>query len=364
MLTEKEKKVGIIMLIISVVLLMTFIIVTVHKARTNVGIRGTGVAAGEAATLVAVRTSLMPKWDGDLSDYKLNSSMSQAVTDGVQRRLLLEVQGEMAIEQAVEQAQEQAEFEEYKATPIDYDGLRSRMTAGNIHGNPVPEDVPSDDKSLMSLFGPITDCVTVSDLTMAGYNVSATSLGYCYGLADGATVSGNSIDTLYYNAIVPSYAEGTYFAFKMTPDGRETLGGNEKLMLALPNNYAELVDYINSDMTVDELIETGAISLYEEVGDAESDSEAFVYFDNIYEAANAEYDTFYSNFLSSTEQLFVVHIVNGEACLEKYAVANVWGEEYEEDPDYTPDESLGEDDIPTPGGIAVSIPLFTGYYAW
>ena len=363
MLTEKEKKVGIIMLIISVVLLMTFIIVTVHKARANVGIRGTGVAAGETATLVAVRTSLMPKWDGDLSDYKLNSSMSQAVTDGVQRRLLLEVQGEMAIEQAVEEAQAQAEFEEYKATPIDYDSLRSRMTAGNVHGNPVPEDVPSDDKSLMSLFGPITDCVTVSDLTMAGYNVAATSLGYCYGITDGATVSGNSIDTLYYNVIVPGYAEGTYFAFKMTPDGRETLGGNEKLMLALPNNYAELVDYINSDMTVDELIETGAISLYEEVGDEESAT--VIYYDNLYSAADIEYDTFYSNFLSSTEQLFVVHIVNGEACLERYAVASVWGEEFVSDSDYDYDEEeLEEGEMPTPQGNMMSVPLFTGYYAW
>ena len=362
MLTEKEKKVGIIMLIISVVLLMTFIIVTVHKARTNVGIRGTGVAAGEAATLVAVRTSLMPKWDGDLSDYKLNSSMSQAVTDGVQKRLLMEVQGEMAIEQAVEQAQEQAEFEEYKDTPIDYDSLRSRMTAGNVHGNPVPEDVPSDNKSLMSLFGPSTDCITVSDLTMLGYNVPASYLNNVYALSDGATVSGNSIDALYYNVIVPGYAEGTYFAFKMTPEGREILGGNEKLMLALPENYEELTGYINSDTTLDELVESGTVAFYENSG---TEGEEPFSYSNVYEAAHVYYETTFSEFLSSTEQLFVVHIVNGEACLEKYAVANVWGEEFVSDSEYDYDEEELEDgEMPTPEGEMVSVPLFTGYYAW
>lgn len=360
MLTDKEKKIGIIMLIVSAVLVVALIVGKIVFAK-NGGIHGSGVSNGDESKKVVPVTLISTMfYDTTLGESRYDCSLSTPATLDVYADMVHDAEGAMAVAQEQNRQEEINAQQERKEASVDYStpnaytgALAFAMHSADVEG----EGLTFDTKSVTGKFVPLTDVVSKASLALCNIFYDSSNLKEVRALEDGALAEGNSIQRFYSDIIVPNYTEGTYCAYLATEDSLTHLGGNELLILLL--NYVPAEDvakYIEDGETLDSLVESGKISLETAV------SEGVGQFDNVYDMCNIGYAYSCMNPFGATEQLIVVHLVNGRVYKENYAVANLIGTSAEVDEESSNiDPESGE---VIPNIKEVEVPMFTGYYCW
>jgi hypothetical protein len=366
MLTEKEKKIGIIMLIIGAIVLIAIIMVRVYTNRNNQGIRGSGISDGEeraALTNVKIMTPMF--YDNALGENRGESALSQPAALGVIADLIRETDASAAIAEQQARQEDLDAQQERKETPIDYSDTSAFMSdmpyalySRAVEGDELAFDTKSMTGSAVSL----PSVVSEASLALCGIFYDYSTLDGVRAFEAGALSEGNSVQRLYSDALSANYAEGTYCAYIATKDSMQYIGGNELLVLLLGGVSAEdVANYTAEGETLDDLVKTGKVSLETEVGDP-AEGGGVNSFSSVYDMCNIGYDACYVEPLGASEQLIVVHLVNNRVYVENYAVGNLIGVTTEDDPEsggYDPES--GEY---IPGVKEVEMPVFTGYYCW
>ena len=361
MLTEKDKKAGIIMLICGAVFIIGIIIFRVVDGRNAGGVRGSGLSGDkDDAVTMEIRQITPTFYNSSFSDEKQQIALSQASAYDVYANLVYESEGETAISSYLAEVEALEEQKALRYDTVDYSEMINAMTSSVVgSGIPVGDSMLSDDKSVTSTFEKLYDVVPQAALMLADNSKNYGGLGNAYAYQQGSlSVSANSIDALYTNVIVPSYTEGTYSAFRVTQDGVYCIGGDDVFALFMYMDSGVVLDYINRGETLQGLLDSGVLSLDILVGEGEF-AETY---DSIYSLCGISYDEYYMNTLNATEMLVVIHIVNNKVYTEKYAVGNVWG--ITTDYDTVAETVVTEDGGELPVYEEKEVPVFTGYYCW
>lgn len=360
MLTDKEKKIGIIMLICSAVAVILLIVIKIFTAKGS-GIHGSGVSdGGENVKVVPVSAFSTIFYETDLGESRYGCSLSQPAMLGVYADMIHEVDSAVAVTQEQTRQQDLEAQQERMETPIDHSnpsGLLADMAYAINYADVEGDALAFDTKSMTGSAAPLSNVVSEASLALCGIYLDYSNMNRVRAFKDGALADGNSVRKLYSEVLSANYAEGTYCAYIATADSFEHIGGNELLILLLGGVSADdVAKYIADGETLDGLVDSGKVSLETAVAGGVS------YFHNAYELCNIGYDAGYVETFGASEQLIVVHLVSGQVYVENYAVGNLVGVSTEEDPEaggFDPDS--GEY---FPGVKEVEIPVFKGYYCW
>ena len=362
MLTEKEKKIGIRMLIIGAVVLVGLIVFRIYENKANQGVRGSGVSDGtERATLLPVGIDT-PDFYASALGNNGDCSLAQPAAYGVVSDLVRETNAAISAEEMIARQEEIDARDEMEKEPADLTEIASRSTSDTFASQSRyvgDVDIPKDDKSFTSNFVDLMDVVNGGELASWGVHYEYSNLDRTRGLLEGSRADNNSISRLYSEVIAPTYAEGSYCAFSVSSNGVTYLGGNESVCLLLDETKSveDVASYVNAGDSFDSLLEKGVISLEYRLDD---EGEPFVY-DSAYDIFGISYDTYYVETLGATEQLTVVHVVGDTVFVEHYAVGGVTRTEYVSNPDK---DEVGEDGTIVPGMDEIVENAFTGYYCW
>lgn len=366
MLTEKDKKAGIIMLICGAVFIIGLIIFRVVDGRNAGGVRGSGLSGDkDDAVTMEIRQITPAFYNGSFSDEKQQVALSQAGAYGVYEDLIHESEGNLAVSSYLAEVEAFEEQNAQRYDAVDYSEMINKMSSSVVgYTVLVDGEVPSDDKSVTSTFMELFDVVSRADLMLADNSRDYSGLYSVFAYQKGSlSVSSNSVDNLYTNVIVPSYADGTYGAFKVTQDDAYCIGGNE--LFALYSymgdriyNSDDISTYTDNGETLQGLVDSGEVSLSYLLSDEYTEASS------IYNLCGISYEnnSYYLDTLNADEMLVIIHIVNNRVCVEKYAVGNVWG--IAADYDAVAETIVTEDGGEMPVYEEKEVPVFTGYYCW
>lgn len=368
MITDKEKKIGIIMLIASAVVVIVLIVVKAISAR-NVGIHGSGVSDGKTReNVVAVRLLSPVFYDASLGEDRRDCSLSKPAMLGVYADMIHEAEGTLAMQEAVQQQEAAQAMKETRMESVNFTDLYSRMTSAAyatqkvvVQGNILPMDT----KTLTSLGVSLDFVVSQSDLALVNIFYNGTYLDKVRAIPEGSLVGDNSIDRLYSECIVPNYANGTYVAYRVTEDSVELLGGDELLCLLIAGvSPSKVAEYQENGETLDSVVEKGEVSLEYAVGGGEEGG-SYSASISIYELCGVNYNKYYVETLGAKEKLVVVHLVGGLAVVENYAVGNLYTTDYvTEESEEDIEDGGTSDEMVAPNVVEKTVPVFTGYYCW
>lgn len=366
MLTERDKKAGIIMLICGAVFIIGLIVFRVISGRSGEGVRGTGVSAEkDALSTTEVRSIIPTFYDGTFGSGSQQVALSQVGAYDVYEDLIHESEGNLAVSSYLDEVEAFEEQNAQRYDTVDYSEMINKMSSSVVgYTVLVDGEVPSDDKSVTSTFVELFDVVSRADLMLADNSRDYSGLYSVFAYQKGSlSVSSNSVDSLYTNVIVPSYADGTYGAFKVTQDNVYCIGGNE--LFALYSymgdhiyNSDDISTYTDNGETLQGLVDSGEVSLSYLLSDEYTEASS------IYNLCGISYEnnSYYLDTLNATEMLVIIHIVNNRVCVEKYAVGNVWG--ITADYDAVAETIVTEDGGELPVYEEKEVPVFTGYYCW
>ena len=403
MMTEREKKIGIVMLVIAVIVLLVIIVVRVDTAKKTGGIHGSGVSDGERSDVVrAAQEFSGPFYAQNTDGATRYCSLSQASMLDVYMAGAMEAEGALAIAERIEEDHAQEQIEQQAVEPANLHELAGQMSDEVFSSYRVmlenAGDFDSDSVSFTSLFVKPWDVLSYGTLYSAGYEVPEDKvriLGY------GCTESNNSIERLYNDVIRSSYKPGTYFALRMTEGTIDVLGGDTALVALFDNEITtkQVSDWVAAGLSADDLLASGDLNL---ICPPEDESSEATEYENIYEKYGLTYDWYFVDMLDATEEMLVVHVLGNRVCVERYAVGNAYGQVFDEmsaydenmDEDYTDaGESIIEEVVEQSGFVVADSetaevldaadesvddvveqsepvisgdmePVFTGYYCW
>lgn len=365
MLSDKEKKIGIWLLIGGAIILMVFVVINVLNMRATRGLRGNGVATGGTTSVVNMTNTPAVFYDGGIGEDRLSDPLSAAAVQGYYRQLAYEDSGDAAVAEALEEYGTELELLETMDDEIDWSDIQSRMTSSYWSSwtkYRLGEILPSDDKSLTSVFVPTDGYVDTSWISRVVPNANTDLYDKVNILLDGGKCSGNSLDVLQ-SYILETYKEGTYCILRLNSEDITCVAGSNIWAAALLDDFSdeELKDYLDNGLTLEDLTANDRLSLVAMYSGEDADGEVLEYYDTAYDACGIHYDTPWTGLFNATEELMVIHNVNGTICVECYAVGDVV--------DYLPTDEEPEVLVDEEGNEYVeesteSVPLFTGYYCW
>ena len=375
MLTDKEKKTGIIMLVIGGVVVIALIISRIYTDRSNQGIRGSGVSNGESTSVTASVGVMTPIfYDTALGEDRGESSLGQAAALKVVEDIIRETETAIVAGEEIEKEESFESVQESSTAAVDYASLggymKSLVNAGR-YKTLSGTGLETDDKSLTGGFVPLTDIARDGDLVMCSILYDQSNLTKVRVLTAGARAEGNDLTTLYNEVIAKNYKEGTYCAYLIDKDSMTCLGGDELLCLLLADSTTEDVAQYRADgETLDSLVTGGKVSLA--YGGSDGDSSQY---SSVYEMCGLGFVPYFVETMGGTQQLSVLHLINDKIYVENYGVGNlryvstgerVGGVSDEDSGAVTPEVS---DEEVTGVGDEVAedselVAVFTGYYCW